>query len=139
MGEDDLKTGGCLCGATRYRLKSEPVNVFACHCHACQKRTGSAFGVSLFLREDDVEIEPNSLKTYEYQSDETGRWLRMEFCQHCGTNVTWRIEAAPGYRVIAGGTLDDSEKLDLNTHYWMSSSQKWVTVAADASCFMERG
>jgi hypothetical protein len=30
-----------------------------------------------------------ALKSYEHRSDESGRWLKMEFCPKCGTTVTW--------------------------------------------------
>ena len=70
------REGGCLCGAVRYRVKGEPVRSSACHCTYCQRRTGSAFGVGAYFRENDVEIMRGDLKAYEYRSDESGRWLR---------------------------------------------------------------
>lgn len=41
--------GGCLCGAIRYRVLSEPLTVHACHCTDCQRRAGSAFALSMFV------------------------------------------------------------------------------------------
>jgi hypothetical protein len=42
-------TGGCVCGATCYRLTAEPLTLYACHCTDCQKRSGSAFGLSMWV------------------------------------------------------------------------------------------
>ena len=86
------REGGCLCGAVRYRVTGEPVRSSACHCTYCQRRTGSAFGVGAYFRDNDVEIMRGDLKTYEYRSDESGRWLKTQFCTGCGTTVTWTMK-----------------------------------------------
>jgi len=36
-------TGGCLCGKVRYSANAEPIFVGLCHCHDCQKFTGTTF------------------------------------------------------------------------------------------------
>jgi len=70
--------GGCACGAVRYRVKNAPFRTSVCHCRACQRRTGSAFGVGIYFKQDDFELLRGELKAYEYRSDETHRWLRIE-------------------------------------------------------------
>jgi hypothetical protein len=70
----EIHEDGCLCGAVRYRVKKDPVRASICHCRNCQRRTGSAFGIGAYFKEADVEIR-GELKTYEYRSDETQRWL----------------------------------------------------------------
>ena len=42
-------TGGCLCGKIRYHADAEPAFVGLCHCHDCQKFTGSAFAAVIGL------------------------------------------------------------------------------------------
>src|ERR1700741_180389 len=81
--------GGCACGAVRYRVKSAPFRTSVCHCKACQRRTGSAFGLGIYFKAEDFELLRGELKAYPFRSDESGRWLRMEFCTNCGTTVTW--------------------------------------------------
>jgi Glutathione-dependent formaldehyde-activating enzyme len=36
-------TGGCVCGGTRYVLKSRPLSVVDCHCIDCQKSAGAPY------------------------------------------------------------------------------------------------
>lgn len=124
--------GRCLCGSVRYRVTGEPLRALACHCTACQRRTGSAFGVSVYFNEDQVAILSGDLKVYEHRSDETGRALRMEFCQTCGSTVTWTVEALPGARGIAGGTLDDRGWINIKRHFWTRSAQHWMVYPAEA-------
>ncbi len=46
------------------------------------------------------------MRKYRFNSD-AGRWIEAEFCETCGTTVTWTLEFLPDYRGIAGGTFDE--------------------------------
>lgn len=129
-----MHEGGCLCRAVRYRVKNAPVRASACHCRNCQLRTGSAFGIGAYFNDADVEIA-GELRTYEYRSDETGRWLRTAFCPRCGTTVTWTAEALPGLRALAGGTFDDPNWLEIDRHGWTRSRHKWFVFPAGVQVF----
>lgn len=120
------REGGCLCGAVRYRVSAAPQRNSVCHCTVCQKRTGSAFGFGAYFRDEHVEILRGVLRTHERRSDETGRWLRFEFCVECGVTVTWTIEALPGMRAIGVGTLDDPKWIRPERHVWMRSAHDWL-------------
>lgn len=125
-----IQEGGCLCGAVRYRVKNKPMRHSACHCTFCQRRTGSAFGLGAYFKEEDVELLSGEPKAYEHRSDETGRWLRIEFCTTCGTQVTWTVEAMPGLRAIGVGTLDDPKSVTINRFGWFRSAQPWIIAPA---------
>lgn len=127
--------GGCLCGAVRFRLKGKPVRVSACHCSACQRRTGSAFGTGAYCRAEDVEITRGELRRYEHRSDESKRWIRYEFCGNCGTQLTWTAEALPGMRAVGLGTFDNPQGFKVERHGWMRSAHSWFTPPADTETF----
>jgi hypothetical protein len=119
--------GGCLCGAVRYRVTDKPVRGSACHCTFCQKRTGSAFGLGAYFKQEDVEfLKDGERRIYQHRSDETGRYIRLEFCSTCGTQVTWTIEALPGLRAIGVGTLDDPKSVSVNRFGWFRSAHPWI-------------
>ena len=48
-------TGGCACGAVRYRLRTGPMFVHCCHCRDCQRQTGSAFVINALIETDRIE------------------------------------------------------------------------------------
>lgn len=102
---NDVHTGGCACGAVRYETRGEPRRVSICACTWCQRRTGSAFGISVYFDKGGVAFTHGSLQKCRFRSD-AGRWLESEFCIACGTTVTWTLEYWPDYRGIAGGTFD---------------------------------
>lgn len=126
----EIHEGGCLCGAVRYRVVGNPIEALICHCTLCQRRTGSAFGISIYFDEKDVAITHGVLNTYEYRSDESHRWIKTEFCPTCGTTVTWTAEELPGGRGIAGGTFDDPNWFTISRHYWTRSAQHWMVYPA---------
>ena len=42
---DVLREAACSCGQLRATVRGEPLRISVCHCHACQRRTGSVFGM----------------------------------------------------------------------------------------------
>jgi len=135
---DKAWQGGCVCGAVRYKITAKPQFGLVCHCTWCQRRSGSAFSFVAYCNEADVEFNGGKRSTYEHRSDETGRWLRTEFCPICGTGVTHTTELRPGLRGIAAGTLDDPGSLEIVRHIWTRSARAWVEIPRDVDVF-EKG
>ena len=102
-----IKTGGCLCGETRYQISALPLRSSVCHCRYCQLRTGSAFGVSIYFQDDEVTLLSGKLDYFSY-STESGHKVKNERCSICGTNLFWTIDAPSyiGLKGVAGGTFD---------------------------------
>lgn len=124
----DTHEGGCVCGAVRYRVQGPPVLGTVCHCRFCQTRLASAFAVMASFKEDAVEALQGQLSTVEHRSDESGRWLRMNFCPRCGTTVSHIAELRPGVRTIAAGTFDDPGWFRIDRHIWVRSKLPWVVI-----------
>ena len=57
--------GSCQCGEVHYQIKGEPLVLYRCHCTECQKQSGSGFGMSMWIRNDDFEILKGSLKHFQ--------------------------------------------------------------------------
>ena len=95
--------GGCVCGAVRFKATGEPQRVTVCHCLWCQRRTGTAFGVEAVFDLAQVEILGDAVARYRHVSDESGRWLDIEFCGRCGSNLGFTLEAVPGVRTLPAG------------------------------------
>jgi len=123
-----VREGGCVCGALRYRIKADPQFGLVCHCTWCQRRSGSAFAFVAYCRAEDVEFNGGARTTYEHRSDETGRWLRTEFCPVCGATVAHTTELRPGLVGIAAGTLDAPDSFKIDRHIWARSARPWMTI-----------
>lgn len=120
-------TGGCQCGALRYEFTGKPRQLIVCHCHDCQKRSGSAFGMSLFLDADALRISEGEIRTYQ-RTAESGRQVTVGICENCGTQIYGRPEWRPDTIVLKAGTLDDTSWLVPDLHIWTASKQPWVIV-----------
>lgn len=129
MNANQTRTGGCQCGAIRYRLTGTARMLYACHCTDCQKQSSSAFGLSLIVDPADVEITRGAerLKTWDTRGDD-GALKRCAFCPDCGTRIYHAPETGDEPISIKAGSLDDTAWLRPVAHLWLKSAQPWVSV-----------
>ena len=80
----------CSCGQLRVVTQGEPIRVSMCHCLACQRRTGSAFGIQARFPNDRARIEG---RTTDYvRISDAGEARTFSFCPDCGATVYYRTE-----------------------------------------------
>lgn len=118
-------TGGCQCGALRYRASAAPYVFYLCHCTECQRHTSSAFGESLRFRAEEVEVT-GKVERFRRVA-ESGKVREGLFCPKCGVRVLHRTEGAEMVNVKAG-TLDDARWLVPAGHIWTRSKQEFVVI-----------
>ena len=124
----EVHEGGCVCGAVRYRTTAAPKRVSACACRWCQKRTGSALGISVYFDKRDVTFLHETPRLYRLKSD-AGRWIETQFCDNCGTTVGWTLEFLPDCQGIAGGTFDQPTFwYHLERFVFARSKPNWLTI-----------
>jgi hypothetical protein len=124
----ETRSGGCVCGAVRFTVAGEPLRVTLCHCTWCQRRTGTAFGTEVVYAGAQVTLTGEPAQ-YRHHSDESGRWLDLEFCRNCGANLGFTLEGAPGLRTLPAGTFDDPswiqpERVSFK-HVFLRSRRPW--------------
>ena len=128
--------GGCQCGAVRYRFDGATLDLAVCHCTDCQRQSGSAFGMSLWIPAEAFHLLSGSLKFFEVVCD-SGRIKACAFCPRCGTRIYHRTDEA-GISIKAG-TLDDTSSLRPTSHYWTKRKQPWVHVPEGTASFPDDG
>ncbi len=72
-------TGVCQCGDVRYEVTGTPRRLIACHCTDCQRRSGSALGMTMAVSESDFRLVQGELTTYTTTSG-AGRGKFGAFC-----------------------------------------------------------
>ena len=76
-----------------------------CHCLACKRRTGSAFGLQARFPKAHVKVAGRAT---EYTSiADSGNHVVHRFCPTCGSTVCWELEALPGFVSVAVGAFAD--------------------------------
>lgn len=103
MADTTSRTATCSCGQLRVVVEGEPVGVSVCHCLACQKRTGSVFGVQARWPRDRVRTEGDA-QTWRRIGDD-GTTLDFRFCPHCGSTVWFTQDVAPDLVAVAVGAF----------------------------------
>ena len=131
--------GGCLCGAVRYGVRSDPVRTTMCHCRFCQRATGSAFHVAPVFPEDQFGVTKGAPKTYTHISDGSGKALYIRFCGQCGTKLYLSLERFPGTVGVYGGTFDEpnyfASRSPVTRQIFLGSGRAGTIVAAGTECF----
>jgi hypothetical protein len=100
-----IREAACCCGALRVTCMGTPSSVAACHCGACQRRTGSVVGLAAFFPEAAVTIA-GAARCFTRGSD-AGPSITFHFCPECGSTVYWRPERKPGIVAVAVGAFAD--------------------------------
>lgn len=93
----------CCCGKASIVVKGEPELHGVCHCHNCQKRTGSAFGISAYFNTDNVLSKKGDFGCYSFHSVQNKSFQERYFCNVCGTTLFWRLSTYPHLTGVAGG------------------------------------
>ena len=75
-------TGGCRCGALRFRVTKHPINTMICHCTGCQKMSGSAFSTTAMIPADGFEVTQGTPVTGGLKGPEIHH-------QHCPDFLSW--------------------------------------------------
>jgi len=127
--------GGCQCGAVRYAYEGESREVTVCHCRDCQRQSGSAFGMSLFVPPERFRLVQGRPVTFEVLCD-SGRTKTCAFSPACGTRI---YHQGQGGISIKAGTLDDTSGLRPTPHYWTDRKQGWVQIPEGVSSFPDDG
>lgn len=121
------REAACHCGQLRVVCEGEPFAVSICHCLACQRRTGSAFGMQAGFGRDQVTIA-GSFNDFLRVSDEADRKEHVfHFCPSCGSQVFYTEPDDPRLVVVAVGAFADpgfppptQSGYDHRRHAWLT-------------------
>ena len=127
-----MRTGGCACGAVRYRLTSDPLFTHCCHCLNCQRQTGSAFVINLLIEADRMELDGDPLPIDVPRDD--GSTQRIYRCPQCQVAV-FSEYGGPTVRFVRGGTLDDPSSIEPDVHIYTRSKLPWVSLPDSVPAF----
>lgn len=110
---DTVRTGGCQCGAVRFRIRGELGRASICHCRMCQKAFGGFFGPLVTAPANGVEWTHQQPSYFQSSVN-----IERGFCARCGTPLTYRT---PETLDIAIGAFDNRDdlmpKIQVNYQY----------------------
>jgi len=113
-------SGGCLCGALRYRLGPPRCASTLCHCESCRRASGAHSVGWVTVRPQDVEWLTGTPREF---GSSPGVW--RGFCATCGTPLTYRSERRPEEFDVTLASLDDPGAMPPADHIWMADAVAW--------------
>jgi hypothetical protein len=120
----------CSCGQLSAICSGEPFRISVCHCLACKRKTGSAFGFGAWFRKNDVFTEGQATE-FVRVGDEGSR-ITQSFCPKCGAIVFWTNDRLPGVvAVSAGGFADLAFPPPSVSVYHESRRYRWVEIRTE--------
>jgi hypothetical protein len=120
------RRAACSCGQLSLEAEGEPVRISMCHCLACQRRTGSAFGIQARFPQDRVRIDGQE-NEYVRRSD-GGESRTFHFCPACGATVYYRLDSAPDLIAVPIGAFADPGFPPPTISVYESRRHPWVSV-----------
>lgn len=98
-------TGSCLCGSVAYEVTGKAIRFLYCHCHSCQKSTGSVHNASLAYPLGAVSWTKGEDQIQKFiDSGENPGYTRC-FCRNCGSPVS-KLSRNQQFWVVPSGSLD---------------------------------
>jgi hypothetical protein len=121
------REAACHCGQLRLEVTGDPFVVSLCHCLACQRRTGSAFGMQAGFDAEQVQVS-GRFSDYTRISDEADAKPHLfHFCPDCGSQVFYTEPDEPELIVVSVGSFADpsfppptESGYDFRRHPWVA-------------------
>jgi hypothetical protein len=118
MNRQPMHEGGCACGAVRFRVSTDPLEVNLCHCLTCRRIHGAPFGVYAIFPRDTVEFLG---ATRAWQSSATGH---RHHCPVCGSPVYLVFDGVPEVE-IPTGLFDEIGLYPPAFEIWSKHREPW--------------
>jgi hypothetical protein len=104
-------TGGCYCGAVRYRATGEVLTKGMCFCRECQHISGGGGSVIMAMPAAGFSYTSGQPAMFARSDLETPG--TREFCAICGTHLVTHSPRMQGAVLIKVGSLDDQSAYDM--------------------------
>lgn len=119
---DNVSTGGCLCGEVRYEVRGSLRDVVNCHCTMCQHLHGG-FGPHSKAPKANITITRDAGLAWYRTSDVA----RRGFCRTCGSSLFWEPFALDATGIVAG-SLDGPTGLKTIGHIFVGEKADFLEI-----------
>jgi hypothetical protein len=100
-----------------------------CHCLACQRRTGSAFGIQARFPSNRVRVV-GRYSDYARTSDE-GEERTFHFCPGCGATVFYTLAAVPDVVAVPIGAFAEPTFPPPTISVFESRRHPWLAMTSE--------
>jgi hypothetical protein len=121
-------TGSCLCGTVRFEVTAPFVTAGYCHCHRCQRRSGTLWTLNGSVTAADFRIVAGA--------DAVTTWVPPDgrpksFCRVCGGHLFSGDPDADDLVGVRFGAIDGDPGIRPRWHQWVESAPAWEPIPDD--------
>lgn len=116
----------CQCGRLQAHVAAASDQIVACHCQACQRRSGSPFGLVAYYPAAAVTLSGEAV-AYTRVAD-SGRGFTGHFCPVCGSTVWFTSDLKPDAVGLAVGAFADPAHPAPVRSVWEQTMHEWVAI-----------
>lgn len=128
-------TGGCLCGAVRYRAATDETLHYVCHCTDCQRYSGGAHHAAIVVAADVLTVT-GAPRHYLHRA-ESGRSIARYFCDACGGHLFTSPWPDVTRYSVKYGTLDEPAAFAPAAEIWARSRASWAGDSTAPSAYQQ--
>lgn len=126
-----IYTGGCQCGAVRFRIEGALGSASICHCRMCQKAFGNFYAPLVSVDVAHLQWTRNEPKRFQ-----SSNHVRRGFCPACGTPLTYE---APDGVALAIGAFDAPEEIEPTIQWGIENRLSYVNGLANLPGYKTEG
>ncbi len=115
--------GGCFCRSIRYEAKGPPSRITMCHCKHCRHTSGAPLLAWAEFQSTDLRFVDGTPGRLESRPGVT-----RQFCQDCGTQLTYERTEKIGIIDVTVCSFDNPEIVKPEDHVWASRMLPWLKI-----------
>jgi hypothetical protein len=116
----DTFTGRCLCGSVAYECGAPVTPPIVCHCESCRRASGASGVAWATVKRDTFRVIRGELRSIASSPPVT-----RQFCENCGTPVTYANTSDPLTIDVTVSSLDQPDAMAPVCHIWMEDAPGW--------------
>ena len=120
------RDAACTCGQLHLTAEGDAVRISMCHCLACKRRTGSAFGIQARFLASGVHVT-GRYSDYIRTSDD-GEQRTFHFCPDCGATVFYTLDGVPDLVAVPIGAFADPTFPPPTVSVYESRQNPWMVL-----------
>ena len=131
MSTTSEHTGGCMCGAVRYKITGDFTYSAHCHCRSCQRAVGAGYATWSASTPENFAVTKGEISIYDSSAG-----VQRGFCNHCGTSLTYTGDDWTDVAFLSA-TLDDPSTATPTSNVYLDHQQHWAPIDPDLKQFKQ--
>ena len=124
-------TGGCVCGGTRYVLKSRPFALIDCHCIDCRRSAGAPYVTWGSVPREDLVVTKGEPRKIAHAN------RIRSFAACCGTHLFFEDTKNSKMIDVTIASLDDPTPFAPQKVIWLEDKLPWVKLDESLPMFQK--